>query len=496
MKNVMILLAVFAVTGIASAEMLNNPETFDQYADGTVLWDGGGPVDGWEGWGASGEPWVGGNDWNVVNGGAVDSVPTAGSWGYNLLFNHDNELASLPGAPAPGDIFELRFDILSITGDAIVKIEFYDSDARDGQNVALNEDPITLTPGTQSFTVEIPADKYYVTPVIGCTGGGDAAVRLDNIWIGKEGSFAAGKATDPDPKNDAVVGKDAVTALSWINPDPNDPLDPVTSDVYFLDAGATELTEDPNMGPDNNDSGSTQIAFDTTDETVAAPTLADNTHYYWAVHCTDPTADPNGNPVTTQGDIWHFYTGDALPVVTAGPDQYMWLAQDDSALDGGENDPNVLWFEVISTYEDDGKSDIVNVNIVTDDWGWDPNSGEFGAEKVSQVHTPNPDGPNGEHSGTVTAVYKTYTFGDDLDYPTDATAIPGWWNIRLEVTDASGTGTGTSFHRIDADCGSAADVDPLDDFDRTYDVNNDCINNLIDFAAFAEKWLDFSDKYE
>ena len=301
------------------------------------------------------------------------------------------------------------------------------------------------------------------------------------------------QAYDPNPKNGAVVGTDFVTALSWTNPDPNNPpADTITSDVYFLDAGLTQLAEDPNMGPDITDPGVVQIADDIDAETLDLTTVTpavlpfeDDHYYYWAVHCTDPHADPNGNPVTTQGDIWYFFTGDSAPQPSKPVDQYMWLSQDDSAIPGGDGPSNIRYFQVTASYIDDGKSPITDANLVNLNWDWA--DGELGIVEVSDVHDP--------ETKTVTAVYRTI-YAEDGD-PNNTTVFPGYWEIRLDVTDGTGTAHGTAgIHRVFETCGEAAAADPDDPYDGYYDTNSDCIVSLPDFADFAEAWLYQGIKYE
>lgn len=297
------------------------------------------------------------------------------------------------------------------------------------------------------------------------------------------------QAFNPSPAHGAVVGTGSVTELSWTNPDPNDPADLITSDVYFLDAGTSLPAQDPNMGPDVTDPGVIQIADDITDATVALPgsvlPLQDDHYYYWAVHSTDPHADPNGNPVTTPGKIWHFFTGDSAPVPGKPADQYMWLAQDDSAIPGGDGPSNVRYFQVTASYTDDGKSPIVDANMVNLNWDWA--DGELGIVEVSDIHDP--------QTQTVTAVYRTI-YEEDGD-PDNTTVLPGYWQIRLEVTDGTGKVNGIAgIHRIFETCGEAAAADPEDSFDGYYDINRDCIISLPDFAEFAEMWLYRGEKYE
>ncbi|MHC4760483.1 MAG: PEP-CTERM sorting domain-containing protein [Planctomycetota bacterium] len=189
MKKVLVILAVLAVSGIASAEILSQPETFDAYADGQELWASG-PVDGWEGWGSgSGSGgWVGGNNTGAVSNptgtaGTAVITPPAGAdwWGYGLLFNHGNAIADLPGS---GGVLSLNFDLVSGGTAGIVKIEFYDDLARTTQLGVVAWDPFDMTwdgaTGAKVFQAVIPAGANYVTPVIGTTGVG-TSTEVDNI---------------------------------------------------------------------------------------------------------------------------------------------------------------------------------------------------------------------------------------------------------------------------------------------------------------------------
>lgn len=362
-----------------------------------------------------------------------------------------------------------------------LKIEFYDAGGTAPENmVGFVESPHYGQPGYDTglpwanYRLEgvAPAGTALVRVMLGTWGEGGTA-RFDNAVLEK----GAPKATSPVPGNNNVVGS-SLTTLSWTNPDPNDPADTITSDVYLLDAGTVRPAQDPNMGPTLVDSGVVLIADNTTAESVEIPTaLAEDHYYYWAVHCTDPHGDPNGASLTTQGDTWVFFTGDALPVVNAGLDQFNWLAKED-----GDGNPDEYTITVVGTYTDDGKSPIADANFVNLSWGWDPAIGEYGVEKISQTWVP---GPGTHTSGTVTAVYKTvYTEGGN------STAIPGYWDLQLQVTDGTGTAQDVVYVRVDVDCATAAENDASDPYDGYYDVNNDCIINLADFAAFAEAWLD------
>jgi hypothetical protein len=498
MKNLLVIMLAVCLTGIAGAWGLDdaeNPYTFDG-PDGSLLTDQIPDV-----WGT----WGGDDD---ANGDIVvsDGVCTFTTNSWELAFCHDNAIQDI-GNPVPGvDDVEVILTVVSVSGPGYVsmKIECYDetdafpnNDDGGGSIQIYDFEAAGLTftsPGIYTFNTSdlalsnagpIPAGTVAITPVIVVAGGTNknAAVGvIDEIWLGKAGTYMSTKATSPNPSNGSIVGS-SLDILSWTNPEPFNTAEAIICDVYFLDGGESPLPEDPNLGPDLVHPDAKLIAdnlpaemLDLNDAMEVVLPLNDEHYYYWAVHCTDPN---NGVSITTQGDIWYFYTGDAVPVVDAGPDQFMWLSQDDSELDGG-NDPNVRWFKVVGTYTDDGKSEIVDANFVNLNWGWNPDDGEFGIIEVSDVHD--------KDTQTVTAVYKTvYAEGGDPDM---STAIPGYWNIELRVTDGIGTGRDSSYHRIDEDCLSAAENDPSDDYDGAGDFNRDCKKDLADLAVFATGWLE------
>jgi hypothetical protein len=205
MKKVLVILVVLAMTGIASAAMINNPEGFDSYASGTVL-DGpegdktGGGSATWTGWGSgSGDGgWVGGNNNNATAGSGGSAVvvstvdPAANWWGYNLLFNHGNAVTTLPDN-GTGDLARLEFDVLAINVGGVVKIEFYD--AAGNQLSVAAWDPVDLSAlGHFAFDVHVPLHAVYVTPVVGVTGVGGQGV-FDNIAL-----------SVPEPATMALLG--------------------------------------------------------------------------------------------------------------------------------------------------------------------------------------------------------------------------------------------------------------------------------------------------
>ncbi|MHC5137090.1 MAG: PEP-CTERM sorting domain-containing protein [Planctomycetota bacterium] len=188
MKKVLILLAVLAMTGIASAALVNNPETFDTLLAGQQLAN----QDNWEQWGSGSGSGGWGGGWginDVVDSGGGNNVvyvaPDAGWnwWGYQLIFNHGNEIATLPaGSAAVGEV-DLTFDVIAGGSGGVVKIEFYDDLARTNQLGIVAWDPIDLSAGgTFTFSATIPAGAFYVTPVVGTTGVG-LDITVDNVSV-------------------------------------------------------------------------------------------------------------------------------------------------------------------------------------------------------------------------------------------------------------------------------------------------------------------------
>ena len=370
MKNVLILLAVVAMTGIASAEVVNG-----DFEGGTYTHGRGIEVpNGWDAWQGA---WDGGGAQSHItapsdgNPGSGVELGVDNGNTYAVIFQHNALFVD------PGTEVELSADIRDVApasnGDfAALKIEHWNGPSDTGTNLLAEEiiiPGVTTNWANYSITTTVVEGADRLTVVLVTTkwlNDGIAAVyQFDNVVL----RVAGGKATKPNPAKGAVVGS-SQTELSWTNPDPNNPADAITCDVYLLDAGTSMLPEDPNMGPTVTDAGVVQIADDLAAETldlndalVPVLPLSDDHYYYWAVHCTDPHGDPNGEPLTSQGDIWYFYTGDAVPVVNAGPDEFAWVSKDDSPTDP-DDDPESYYITVVGTYTDDGKSAILSMRTL------------------------------------------------------------------------------------------------------------------------------------
>lgn len=121
------------------------------------------------------------------------------------------------------------------------------------------------------------------------------------------------RATAPVPASYATVST-GLNTLSWTNPEPNNPGETITCDVYF---GTTE----PNVLLPHW--GLPLLQAGITGNSVAIPPLAQFKTYYWVVDIHDSSFPDR----TVPGFVWVFDTNNAPPVVNAGPDQYVWLTK-------------------------------------------------------------------------------------------------------------------------------------------------------------------------
>lgn len=119
------------------------------------------------------------------------------------------------------------------------------------------------------------------------------------------------RAYDPVPAPYSTVPP-SLDVLTWTNPEPNNPGETITCDVYF---GSTE----PNLALPNY--GLELLAAGLTGNSVALPPLEQFKTYYWVVNIYDSSFPDRVVP----GFLWSFNTFNAPPVVDAGDDQYVWL---------------------------------------------------------------------------------------------------------------------------------------------------------------------------
>jgi hypothetical protein len=403
--------------------------------------------------------------WGVIHTALGEEVAvTAGS-------NYDMVLWARTATEATGTV-GLKFEFYATSGEGWVE-----------GSTPFSEEIVDITGDYQQFTLTatIPAGMAFARATV---VGQAVAAFVDDVWVGPEGTYPglAGPFA-PDPGNNVIVSRTAPTTdLNWSIPD-GDIGNTVT--IEFEEEDPLDL--DPNFP--NTVSPAVSTGSGTGLETIALSSLSpaltlplDDGLYSWRVK-----SGPNPED---QGKVWYFSIGDALPVPGQPVNQFMWVQQDDSGIPGGDGPSDTRYFEVTASYTDDGESAIADANFLNLNFGWDPANGETGVEQVSLNH----DAP----SKTVTAVYKTVALGEDLSNPTFETGIPGWWNIQLQVKDGNGEYVQgvAGYHRIDATCGDMANANEADTFDTTYDVNLDCINDVIDLEAFAAAWLAQSPKFE
>ncbi len=436
MKNVTILLMVLATLSGANAMLVNN---------------GGFDVDA--------------ADWNASGGGgawAPGHVTTGGNPGGHLTMQADNNTWSVWYQVGTESLAEWGIPTettITVSADIIdlgtlgnntiagVKIE-----AWNGAMIAefAVEYAVTTAWVPYSFDYTIPAGADSVKMVltnVNYNGLGQATFGWDNVAITIPGGTPA---LMPVPMVGGTLPV-VTDTLSWVNPDPNNPSDILTADVFILEADEL-LTYDPNLGPDILDPGVVQVgdnimteSLDLSDEGYA---LEVGKYYYWAVHVTDPESG------VIEGFDWHFLaTGDAPPAdVSAGADQYVWL------------ESGTKQFTLTGTYNDDGKSP------VTEEW----------------VDLSN---PLEQAPGTTVTINNPGNAITTVDVDGD-----GWFLFGFTVTDEVGSGYDEVNVGVYVSPCEAAKADP-GDIQASYpdghgDIDGDCDTDLADFALLAGSWID------
>jgi hypothetical protein len=437
MKNVLVLLTVFAAIGTVNAALVPNGDFESPVgtAEGWDVWAGGGTVNAHE-FTTNGNP-----------DGYVDIAAAAGTWAG--WYQQTPLPFAVLGAPA-GSTITLQADIKNFGGNlnaAGLKLE-----AVGGAAVDFGERP-GVTTSWATYSIDLVTNPgntglIFSLMTIPADAGGASTDGFDNAQL-----IVGGKALFPVP----IVGAflpDNTTALTWVNPDPSSPSDPVTATAYLLESEV--LLNDPNLGPDVFDSGVVALDVDPTDYQSADTTglLTVGKHYYWAVHVTDPNG---GGPVTTQGFTWYFIaTGDSVPEVNAGADQYLVT---------------------------EGSGMILNLDAtVTDDEDAGPVTITWADLTVAADKNPN----------TVVALNDT-AIEDPTVTLTNAVdgEVTGYYIFEITVDDGVNPAvTDQVIVNVLGTCGEAADADPNDDYDITGDLNLDCKKDLADFAIFAAAWLD------
>lgn len=447
MKSLLVLLIVCATVGTVSATFLTDNGDFEATA----------PGEGWNVWSGGAvtaiEQDSGGNPGQFVS---LNNGPTGWAGWYNQ--NGVGGELNVLGIPA-GTTVTVQCDMKSLGGNlgaAGLKAESWDeTPAKLDETTSGWPIPITTSWASYSidYTLNISATRLVVSMMNLASDITSAAhVGYDNIQILIPGGTPALR---PIPYVGALL-PDNTTAITWENPDPKNPSDTVTAAAYLLESDV-ELT-DPNVGP--GDLGVVELTV-TGESADVTGLLTVDKYYYWRVDTTDPNG---GGPVTTQGFTWDFKaSGDSIPVVDAGVDQYlvtegtgMVLSLDATVTDDEDAGPvSITWTDITADGDKDPTTEVTFGTIAAD-----------GDVEVTLA--------NGG-SGVVT----------------------GYYEFEIEVNDGvNDPVTDQVIIGVYGTCAEAADADPDDDYDITGDLNLDCKKDLADFAIFAAGWLDQSDRYQ
>jgi len=446
-KKLLMLVVVLSVTGIASAELLEDggfetgwwPGGLNEPANEGTAWDmkfivtddgnftGGATAEANPSWGYD-NPSKARSGERYLRVGAIIPSWSYSSWGYAEL----GQIVTAAEGAAPGVEYTLTayfMDDWGSWGDtgtryAYVKMNFKSSTGGNlpgGQTQQEAQISSDWNDGWQpvSLTVTAPAGTAEIRCLVGTGfqdwvgGTGEVGfVRVDDVTLCSTDPVAFA----PDPAVGATVGYTCQTDLSW------ETCAAGTFDVYLKEGIIDPNVPPPSIGPGD------LIAADVTTNSVSV-TLANNTDYFWRV---------DG---TTTGELWSFSTGDVPPSVDAGSDQYLVLDPDATAsLDG-------------TLVCDDGNSSVTYLWTASD-----PNAVTI-ASPTSLVTT-----------ATIPAT-SSYTF-------------------TLTATDASGSAGNTMVANVYDDACEAAKADPTDYTTRfDGDLSDDCLVNLIDLSIMATEWL-------
>ncbi len=430
--------------GIVNANLLTNGDF--QTGDAT----------GWDNWNSittdqdnSGSPLTGNG--KSTPGGSGDFA--AKSWGDGLQWGNGGFSQTV--AATEGALYAVSAEAMHITGDeltnggiGVLKLTFRDV-ADNPLNGEWGEEIAMITAASPkdiwhylSGSRVAPVGTTQVEVIIMMqwltTGPDGGAAFFDNVSL-----IIPKTAVLPNPPDGASVPP-STNELSWTNPDPNNPADTITCDVWLeVDDG------DPNFHPGSLIAEGIEEEFVNLSD--AGVTLLVNTTYTWRVDCTDPRADPDtGGPVTTEGTVWTFTTtDDNPPEVDAGPDQYVWL------------DPATVTVTMNGQVGDDGQSELTIL--------WSLDYSEQAPETTVVIDDPDDPLTTVEINGT--GLFRFLLEADDaLAHDEDA--------VDIYVTETA--------------C-DAAKIDP-DDHYQTYefvgDTNDDCEVNIEDLAIMAATWQD------
>jgi len=445
------------MAGIASADMLSNT-SFEEDMTDWLDWGSG------SGSGTAGYLWTSANWADIMEDGTAHTgdkyvntgfIMPAGykeswAWGYSLIYRDVPIIAGntyiisawvrFADADGAEDVFTegtgINFEwrttkVLTGGGRPAVHDVNGDGERNNDDKVFVRWD---LPKDGEWMYIEAaevaPEGADVLTPCI-VVNAMDISLDIDDIHL------RTNRAYDPTPA-DGGKALETLDILTWKNPDPNHPSEPITCDVYFTDnypeAGMFE--GDPNFL-----NYVQQIADDEPIASVSIPqALVFGQTYYWRVDCTDPATG-----TTVVGYVWEFTVANFAPDVEAGDDVYVWLT--------------------------DG-SVVVNLSpTVTDDDHPDPPAAftvewALTAGDTQTISITDPLVENAEV--TLTAV------GDyELELAADDSELSGSDTITIHVYE----------NACDATKGAGIELPATD-------INEDCAVNIVDLALLAGNLMD------
>lgn len=436
MKKVTIILMVLAVSGFANAVNLLTDGDFERGGAGWAQWWGGNSdlsvTDPIEGDNCSGVWW---SDDGIFQGAEVG--PGIYEFGGKLL--------------TTDGMNNRRGVIQAEIGAWVQQLDIVEGDAPNVWHIASPQEGFPDSAIIDNTTAG--ATYININLMLIDEGGNPSGICMfDEIYLGPLG--ISKQAKFPKPYNGETAPPN-IDDLVWISPDPNNPADTISCDVYFkVDDGDPNFTIDPIA---------TNVTTETVNLTAAEIEVSYDTTYVWRVDCTDPHADEG--PVTTQGAVWTFTTTNDFPVeVDAGPDQYIWLNMDD-----GDDDPNQVTFTLNGQLTDDETSEVTTL--------W------------SLIYSE-------QDPATIVAI--TDSAALETTVTIDGT---GLYEFQLEADDEYSHDEDTMTVIVYGSACEAANEDP-DDIPATYpdghgDIDGDCDTDLEDFALLAASWLEcMSDKLD
>ncbi len=251
---------------------------------------------------------------------------------------------------------------------------------------------------------------------------------------------AKNMANTPDPYDGEVLSSSPLT-LSWTNPDPNDGSSDIVCTVYLGTSEDRSAMESVTLAPNVTTVDINEDNF----PTCGIQPLPDANDYYWYVSCED--ASPGFDSESGIGLTWTFSTDyNFPPVVDAGADQVIWGL------------PNVISLEGVIT--DDNKPAGASITVE-----WSQVSGP-------EVTIDSPDQIEATVSVTEAGIYEFMLSADDSDKQASDTVEVIVGSDSCEASYLSGT--------------------PY----NTYDFNQDCVVDVLDFVDFAENWLNCTNTEE